>query len=152
MIDSSFWGWSFIFWTFHIWYEVISKTRYIFSALFLFLCFSQVVTNFTFTSETSLIVLLLKCLPSNATKKLLVKFVEHRLVVAFSGSIRGVVQMGRFILLSVPISQQLLKLTSPYFFCFFKWPLNFDCTFPWQQSGGSEQLISPEGWKLFPYK
>ena len=75
--------------------KVMSNTYYIFSPLFLFHCSSQVATNFTFTSDTSLT--LLKCFPSNGTKKLLVKIVEHKL--------------GRFILLSVPISQQLLRLT-----------------------------------------
>ena len=77
--------------------KVMSNTCYIFSPLFLFHCSSQVATNLTFTSDTSLMLLLLKCLPSKGTKKLLVKIVEHKL--------------GRFILLSVPISQQLLRLT-----------------------------------------
>ena len=75
--------------------KVMSNSCYIFSPLFLFYCSSQVATNFTFTSDTSL--MLLKCFPSNGTKKLLVEIVEHKL--------------GRFILLSVPISQQLLRLT-----------------------------------------
>ena len=39
--------------------------------------FSQVVTNFTFTSETYVVLLLFKFLPSNAAKKLLVKKVEN---------------------------------------------------------------------------
>ena len=152
MIDSSPNGWFFHFWTFHIWYKLISNTCYIFSPFFLFLCFSQVVTNFTFTPETSHILQIFKCLPSNAAKKLLVKIVEHKLVEAFSDSIRWHVQLGRFILLTVPFSQQLPRLTSIYFFIFLKWPLKLDCTFPWQQSGGSEQLITSEGWKLFSCK
>ena len=86
----------------------MSNTCYMFSPLFLFHCFSQVATNLRFISETSLILLLLKCLPSNATKKALVKILEHKLEKAFSDSIRDV-QLGRFILLSVPISQQLPK-------------------------------------------
>ena len=77
--------------------KVMSNTCYIFSPLFLFHCSSQVATNFTFTSETSFMLLLLKLLPSNGLKKLLVKIVEHKL--------------GRFILLSVPIPQQLPRLT-----------------------------------------
>ena len=88
----------------------MSNTCYILSPLFLFHCFKQVATNFTFISETSLILLLIKCLPSNATKKSLVKTVEHKLEEVFSDSIRDV-QLGRFILLSVPISQQLPRLT-----------------------------------------
>ena len=36
MIDSSFYGWYFFLWSFHIWYTVISKTCYIFSAIFSF--------------------------------------------------------------------------------------------------------------------
>ena len=96
MIDSSSHGWFFLFWTFLIWYKVLSNTCYIFSPLFLFHCFSQVATNFTFISETFFILLLLKCLPSNARKKSLVKIKEHKLEEAFSDSIRDV-QLGRFI-------------------------------------------------------
>ena len=88
----------------------MSNTCYICSPLFHFHCFSQVATIFTFISETFLILLLLKCLPSNATKKSLVKIVEHKLEETFSDSIRDV-QLGRFILLSLPISQQLPRLT-----------------------------------------
>ena len=113
-------------------------------------CFSQVATNFTFTSETS-ILLLLKCLPSNATKKSLLKILEHKLGKAFSDGIRDV-QLGRFILLSVSISQQLPRLTSLSFFSFLNWPLKHDCTFRWQHSGGSEQLTTLESWKLFSCK
>ena len=152
MIDSFSYGWSFLFWTFHIWYKVIKNTHFIFSPLFFFLCFSQVVTNFTFTSEISLKLLLLKCLTWNATEKLLVKNVEHKLAEAISDSIRGDVQLGRFILLSVLISQQLPRLTALYFFSFLKWPLKLDCTFPWQHSGGFEQLFTLERWKLFSWK
>ena len=57
----------------------MSSTCYDFSPLFLFDWFSQVVTNFTFTSENYAILLLLKFLPSNAAKKLLVQNVEHKL-------------------------------------------------------------------------
>ena len=89
-----------------------------FSAIFIFQCFSQFPTNFTFTSETSLILLLLKCLPSKRNeKKSLVKIVENKLKEAFSDGIQDV-QLGRFILLSVPISQQLPRLTSLSFFSF----------------------------------
>ena len=59
------------------------------------------------------------------------------------------VHLGRFILLSVPISQQLPRLTSLYFFSFLNRSLKLDCTFPWHHSGGSEQLFTPESWKLF---
>ena len=107
----------------------MSNTCYIFSPWFLFLCFNQSATIFTFTSETSLILLLLlKCLPSNPTKKLLVKIVEHKLEEAFSDSMRGDVQLGHFILLSVSISLQLPKLTSPYFFGLLKWLLKLNRT------------------------
>ena len=57
----------------------MSHTCYILSALFRFHWFGKVATNFTFTSETSVMLLLLKCLPSKATKKILVKIVEHKL-------------------------------------------------------------------------
>ena len=62
----------------------MNSTCYIFSPLFLFHWCSQVVTNFTFTSETSVILLLLKCLPSNTTKKSSVKNVEHKLEETFT--------------------------------------------------------------------
>ena len=51
----------------------MSDACYISLPLFLFHSFSQVASNFTFTSETSLILLLLKFLLSNATESLLVK-------------------------------------------------------------------------------
>ena len=73
MIDSSSHGCSFLSWTFHIWYKVLNNTCYIFSPLFLFHCFNQVATNFTYTSEISLILPLLKCLRSNAKKNHLCK-------------------------------------------------------------------------------
>ena len=147
MIDSSSHGWSFLYWTFDIWYKVMSNTCCLFSPLFLFHCFSKVATYFMYTSETSLILLLLECLPSNATKKSLVKIVEHKLEEAFSDGVHF--QLGRFILLSFPISQQLPTLTSISFFSFLNWPLKHDCIFPWQYSGGFEQLTTPESWKLF---
>ena len=132
LIDSSSYGWSFRFWTFHIWYNVISNTCYIFLPLVLSLCFSQVATNFTFTSETPLKLLLLEFLLSNAMKKLLVKIVEHKPEEAFSNSLREDVYLGRFILLSVPIPQQHPRLPSLYFFSFLKWRLKLDGTFLWQ--------------------
>ena len=64
--------------------KMMSNTRYKFLPLFLYQCFSQFATNFTFTSETSLILLLLECLPSNAKKKSLVKIVEQKIEEAFS--------------------------------------------------------------------
>ena len=66
------------------------NTCYKFSPVFLFHCFSQVATNFRFTSENSLILLLLNCLRSNATKKSHVKIVEYKLEEAFSDGIRDV--------------------------------------------------------------
>ena len=151
MVGISFYGRYFLLWSFHIWYKVMNSTCYIFSPLFLFHWCSQVVTNFTFSSETYVILLVLKCFPSNATKKSLVKIVEQNLEETFSDVIWDV-HLGRFILLSVPISQQLHRLTSLYFFSFLNRPLKLDCTFPWQHSGGSEQLFTPESWKFFPCK
>ena len=66
-----------LFLSFHMWYKKTKNTWYIFPQLFLFHCFRQVATNFTFTSETSVLLLLLKCLPSNSKIKLFVKKVEH---------------------------------------------------------------------------
>ena len=139
MIVSSSHGWSFLIGTFQIWYNVMGNTCYIFSLLFLFHCFSQVTKNFTFTSETSHILLLLKCLPSYATKNSLMKVLEYKLEEAFSDDIRDV-QLGCFILLSVPVSQQLPRLTSPSFFGFLNWPFKHDCTIRWLHSGGFKQL------------
>ena len=86
----------------------MSDTCYIFSPLILFHCFSQVATNFTFTSETSVTSLILKFLPSNAKEKLIVKIAEHKLEKkTFFHCKRRVFQLGQFNLLSVPISQQL---------------------------------------------
>ena len=151
MVGISFFGRYFLLWSFHIWYKVLNSTCYIFSPLLFFHWCSRVVTNFTFISETYVILLLLKCLPLNATKKSLVKIVEHKLEETFSDVIWDV-HLGRFSLLSVPISRQLPRLTSLYFFSFLNRPLKLDCTFPWQHSGGSEQLFTPESWKFFPCK
>ena len=151
MVGTTFYGRYFFLWSFHIWYKVMNSTCYIFSPLILFHWCSQVVTIFTFTSETYVKLFILKCLPSNAAKKSLVKIVEHKLEKTFSDVIWDV-RLGRFMLLSVPISQQFLRLTSPYCFSFLNRPLKLDCTFPWQHSGGSELLIFPESWKLFPCK
>ena len=114
MVGISFYGRYFLLWSFRIWYKVMNSTCYIFSPLFLFHWCSQVVTKFKFTSETYVILLLLKCLPSNATKISLVIIVEHKLEEKFSDVILDV-HLGRFFLLSDPISQQLPRLTSPYF-------------------------------------
>ena len=98
----------------------MSSTCYIFSPIFLLHWFSQVVTKFKFTPELYVILLLFKFLPSNAAKRSLLKNVEHKVEKAFFESIRGDVHLGRFILLSVPISQQLPRLTSLYFLTFLK--------------------------------
>ena len=150
-VGLSFYAWSVLLWSFHIWYKVKSSTCYICSPLFLFHWFSQVVTNFTFTSEAPVILLIFKFLPSNPPKKRLVKNVEHKLEEAFSDVIWDV-HLGRFILLSVPISQQLPRLTSFYFFSFLNWSLKLDCIFLWQHSASSEQSFTPGSWKLFPCK
>ena len=148
IVGISFYGRYFFLWFFHIRYRVMNSTCYIFPPLFLFHWCSQVVTNFTFTSDTYVIQLSLKCFPSNATKKSLVKIVEHKLEETFSYVIWDV-HLGRFVLLSVPISQQLPWLAWLYFFSFLNRSLKFDCTFSWQHSGGSERLFTPESWKLF---
>ena len=62
-------------------------------------------------------------------KKLLVKVLDHKQEEAFFDGIRRDVQLGHFTLVSVPISQQLPKLTSLYFFGFLKQSLKLDCTF-----------------------
>ena len=114
MVGISFYGRYFLLWSFHIRYKVMKSTCYFFSPLFLFHWCSQVVTNFTFIPETYVILLLLKCLPSNVTNKSLVKIGEHKLEENFSDVIWDA-HLERFILLSVPISQQLSRLTSLYF-------------------------------------
>ena len=87
----------------------MSNTCYIFLPLFLFHCFSQVATNLRLFQK-----LLLYYYYSNVFRqkqqKSLVKIVGHKLEEALSDTIRDV-QLGRFILLSVPISQQLPRLT-----------------------------------------
>ena len=95
----------------------MSSICYNFPALFLFHWFSQVVTNFTFTSETSVTLLILKLLTSNAANKLIVKNVERKLEYAYSDVTRDV-QLRHFILLKVPISQKLSRLASLYLFSF----------------------------------
>ena len=62
-------------------------------------------------TSRSLILLSLKCLPSNTTKKSLMKTVKHRIEGPVCDGKRDV-QLGRFILLNVPFSQQLPRPTS----------------------------------------
>ena len=128
-VGFSFYVWSFLLRSFHKWYKVMSSTCYIFSPLFLFHWFSQVVKNFTFTSETPVILILLKFLSSKPAKKRLVKKVEHKLEVAFFDGIGADVQLRHFLLLSVPISPQLSRLTFLHFFSFLECPLKLACTF-----------------------
>ena len=85
-------------------------------------------------------------------EKIILKIVEHKLEEAFSDSLRGDIQRRRFILLNFPISQQLLRLTSLYFFIFSTWVLKLNCAFCWQHSGGFEQLTISESWNLLSCK
>ena len=68
----------------------MSNTCNTFSPLFRFHRTSRVATKFTFTSENSLILVLHKRLPSNATKKILVKMMEDKLEEALSDVLRDV--------------------------------------------------------------
>ena len=77
--------------------------------------------------------------------------VEHKPEEAFSDVLRDV-QLGRFALLSVRISQEIPRLTSLYIFSFLSLPLKNDCTFRWQHSSSFEQLTALESWKIFSRK
>ena len=77
-------------------------------------------------------------------RKISSKIVEHKIEEAFSDSIPGDVQQWRLISLNFPFSQQLPRPISLSFFSFPKWPLKFNCTFRWQQSGDFEQLTKSE--------
>ena len=89
----------------------MSNTCYIFLPLFLFHCFSEVATNFTVTSQTSVILLLFKSFPSNETKNLLVKIVKHKLDQAIFDGIRGNVQLEHFIFSLSQLLNNFLDLT-----------------------------------------
>ena len=80
--------------------------------------FSQVASNFTFTSETSVLRLILKCFSSKATKKPCVKIGEDKIEEVLIHGIRRDVQLGHVVSLYVLSSQQLPRLTSLYFFSF----------------------------------
>ena len=80
--------------------------------------FSQVASNFTFTSETCFLRLMLKCLSSKATKKPCVKIGEDKIEELLFHGIRRDVQLGHVVSLYVLSSQQLPRLTSLYFFSF----------------------------------
>ena len=67
--------------------------------------------------------------PVQGHKKSLVKIVDHKLEQALSDVI-GDVHLGRFILLNVPVSQQLPSPTPLYFSSFLNWPLKLDSIFP----------------------
>ena len=81
----------------------MSISSYIFLADFFFHRFSQVATKLPFVSETSAIILIPKCLPSNAKKNSFVKIVEHKLAEAFLDGIQRDFQLEHFHLLNVPI-------------------------------------------------
>ena len=68
-VGLSLYLWPSVLWSFRIWYKVTCSACYIVSPLFLLHWFCQVVTKYTFTSETYVILLLFKFLPSNAAKK-----------------------------------------------------------------------------------
>ena len=97
----------------------MSSTCYIFLPFF---CIGSVklLQNLRLLQKTFVILLLFKFLPSNAAKKLLVENEKRKVESVFFDGIRGDVQLGRFILLSFSISQQLPRLTSLYFFTFLK--------------------------------
>ena len=111
LTENSLNAWSFflllvlLFWSFYKRYKVMSIICYMIWSLFLLESFSQLATKITFTSETSVILLLYNCLPSNAMKNFFVKFVERKLEEAFFKGIRRDIKLGHFILLSVPISK-----------------------------------------------
>ena len=151
MIDSSSYGWSFLFWTFHIWYEVMRTFCYIHSPLFFFFAWVKLPQTLSLLQKLLFNYHFSTVFPQT-NFWLLVTTVEDKLIEAFSDSMRKEVQLERFDLPSIPISQQLPRLTSPYFVRFLKWPLKLDCTFPWQHSVSSGQWITPEGWKLIPRK
>ena len=77
-------------------------------------------------------------------RKITSKIVQHKIEEAFYDSIPRDVQQWCFILLNFPISQQFPRLISLNFFSFPKWPLKFNCTFLWQQSGDFEELTNSE--------
>ena len=70
-VDLSLYVSSFLSWYFHIWHNLMSSTCYIFSPIYFFHWFSQVVTNFTFTSGTYVILLLLKGAPVKRNEKII---------------------------------------------------------------------------------
>ena len=152
LIDSSSYGWFFLFRTFQSWYKVMSDTCYILSPLFFIFASVKLLQTLRLLQNFLLYYYYSNVFPQKQRKKLLMKIVEHKLEEAVSNSIRGDVQLGRLILLNVPISRQFPRLTSLHFFSFLKWPLKLDWTFPWQQSSGSEQLITPESWETDPCK
>ena len=53
-------------------------------------------------------------------EKILVQIMEHKLEEVYFDGIRTDVQLGYFILLSIPISQQLPRLNTVYLFSFLK--------------------------------
>ena len=151
LIDSSSHVWSFLFWTCHVWYKVKSNTCYIFSSIFFFMASVKLLHTLHLLQKFFVYYFYLNVFRQTQQNKSLMKSLEHKQEEAFSDVIWDV-QLGRFILLSVPFSQQLPSLTCLYFFRFLNWPSKLDWAFPWQLSGGSEQFFSPEKWKLFPWK
>ena len=151
MVGISFYGRYFLLWSFHIWYKVMNSTCYIFRHYFFFIGAVKLLQFLRLLQKLMLYYFYSNVSCQTQRKNHSSKMWKHKLEETFSDVIWDV-HLGRFILLIVPISQQLPRLTSLYFFSFLNRPLKFDCTFPWQHSEGSEQLFTPESWKLFPCK
>ena len=131
LIDTSFHSWFFFFWTVHIWYKVLSYTCYIFSPSLPFHCFSQVATSCTFTSETSLILLLPKSFLSKATKTISLENCGTQTRRNFCWRHTRRCSIGTLHFTPCPNFPTTL----------LKWPLKRDCTFCWQHSSGFEHLL-----------
>ena len=74
---------------------------------------------------------------------------EHNLEEAFIDGIWTDFQMGPFIVVGNPFSQQFLRVISLYHSSFLNWLLIIDCNFRRQQSVAFEQLNIPEIRKFF---
>ena len=148
MVGLSLYVWFFHLLFFHVCYRVMSNTCYIFSLLFLFQCLSQVSTNVTFTSESSVIQLLFKSLPWDARKKYLCRLWNTNsrkyILTAYE-------QMFNWDTSSYSVSQfpnNFPDLTLFTCLVFSNDTWNLTALFCWQQSGAFEQWTSLECWKI----
>ena len=146
-VGLSFYVWSFLLWSFHIWYKVKSSTCYTFSPFFFFIGSVKLLQLLRLLQKLLLYYYNSNFFPLTQQKETSEKCATQTRIGLF-WRLKRRCSTETIHFTYVPISQQLPRLTSLYFFSFLEWALKLACTFRWQLSGAFEQLTSPRSWNL----